>query len=186
MTRSVQSRSTEQKTRSAEQSRQSNRFAPTSGCALRLIWEVCFPGYHGLTVNSTKHRRSRRTEWYPNATVGNLPNRSCTTEKGNEEERFCLFLLCYLRNLLPESFTPCTSYVTGQGPSVPVPVPCCDGVKSMAGMMTTRPDRVAACTCFQAAAAKMQGIEYGRVITLPGHCNVDVMFDFTPDVHCDT
>ncbi|XP_042419030.1 non-specific lipid-transfer protein P5-like [Zingiber officinale] len=85
-----------------------------------------------------------------------------------------------------QSFTPCTSYATGHGPSVPVPVPCCDGVKSMAGMMTTRADRVAACTCFQAAAAKMQGIDYGRVTTLPGHCNVDATFDFTPDVHCDT
>ncbi|KAG6494467.1 non-specific lipid-transfer protein P5-like [Zingiber officinale] len=80
---------------------------------------------------------------------------------------------------------PCTAYITGHGPTVPVPVPCCKGLKFMVGLMITRADRVTACKCFKDAAVKMPDIDYGRVAALPGRCHVDAPFNFSPHINCD-
>lgn len=78
---------------------------------------------------------------------------------------------------------PCAPYITDHVDSPPLA--CCSGAKSMASLLTTRTDRVAACKCFKAAAGQLPGIDYGRVSGLPDKCHIHAQFNFTPDIDCD-
>ncbi|KAJ3674341.1 hypothetical protein LUZ60_004957 [Juncus effusus] len=68
---------------------------------------------------------------------------------------------------------PCTAYLTGKGtPSGQ----CCGGVKSLKGKVRTVADRRTACNCMRAEAARVKGMRYDLVNSLPRQCGVNLGF----------
>lgn len=76
---------------------------------------------------------------------------------------------------------PCLAYLRNGGA---VPVPCCNGVKSLNAAAQTTPDRKAACVCLKNAYASYPGIKTNYAISLPGKCGVNIPYKLSPSTDC--
>ncbi|XP_021756173.1 non-specific lipid-transfer protein 1-like [Chenopodium quinoa] len=76
---------------------------------------------------------------------------------------------------------PCLNYLKKGGS---IPANCCGGVKDLANLAKTRPDRQAACKCIK-PAAKSYGINYDLANKLPKACGVNYKINISPDIDCN-
>ncbi|KAI9196911.1 hypothetical protein LWI28_028041 [Acer negundo] len=82
------------------------------------------------------------------------------------------------------SLGPCIPYLrTGTGA---VPPACCSGVKTLAGVATTTPDRQQACKCLKSTAASISGFNYNAASGLPGKCGISIPYKLSPTTNCDS
>ncbi|XP_044495738.1 non-specific lipid-transfer protein 1-like isoform X2 [Mangifera indica] len=77
--------------------------------------------------------------------------------------------------------TPCIGYGVMGGP---VPVSCCQGIRALNAASNTTEDRQAQCNCVKEGAAKIPGLDYDRVNTLPGICGSNCPYKLTHDLDC--
>ncbi|XP_055812760.1 non-specific lipid-transfer protein 1-like [Solanum dulcamara] len=61
---------------------------------------------------------------------------------------------------------------------------CCIGVRNLANLAKTTPDRQAACKCLKSAAAAISGINYGKAAGLPAACGVNIPYKISPSTDC--
>ncbi|KAL6278300.1 hypothetical protein ACE6H2_021901 [Prunus campanulata] len=81
-----------------------------------------------------------------------------------------------------QSVGPCISYLKKGGA---VPVPCCNGIRSLIALAGTTPDRQAVCRCLVATAKSVTGIKGDLVSGLPGACKVRLPYPIGPNVDCN-
>ncbi|KAK1269311.1 hypothetical protein QJS04_geneDACA008184 [Acorus gramineus] len=78
----------------------------------------------------------------------------------------------------------CLPYVT-DGSNWPS-ANCCNGVKTVAGMVKDRGDRQTLCECLVKDKDKIPNLDMGRIQGLPANCGVQVDFPIGPDINCST
>lgn len=64
-----------------------------------------------------------------------------------------------------------------------VPSTCCAGVRNIAGMARTTPDRQAACNCIKATAIKVH-VNERNAQALPGICKVNIPYKISMSTNC--
>ncbi|KAH7866970.1 hypothetical protein Vadar_027309 [Vaccinium darrowii] len=79
------------------------------------------------------------------------------------------------------SLTPCLSYLRNGGQ---VPVPCCNGVRSLYGAAKTTADRQTACSCLKTASGSVTGVNLGNAANLPKNCGVNIPYKISPSTDC--
>ncbi|PWA97104.1 non-specific lipid-transfer protein 3 [Artemisia annua] len=82
------------------------------------------------------------------------------------------------------NMTPCVTYLTSSGDSVPSD--CCSGVNSLNNAATTTADKQAACKCLEQSASQLSDIDLEKARSLPGKCGVNLPYDISPTTDCST
>ncbi|KAK9280157.1 hypothetical protein L1049_013844 [Liquidambar formosana] len=77
--------------------------------------------------------------------------------------------------------SPCINYGINGGA---VPPECCVGVKGIHVASKTTEDRRTACSCIQAGAALIPGINYDLINSLPTQCGVNCNYTVYPSTDC--
>ncbi|KAJ0008082.1 hypothetical protein Pint_30605 [Pistacia integerrima] len=77
--------------------------------------------------------------------------------------------------------TPCIGYGVMGGV---FPASCCQGIRALNAASNTTEDRRAQCNCDKEGAAKIPGLDYDRVNTLPGICGSNCPYKLTHDLDC--
>lgn len=76
---------------------------------------------------------------------------------------------------------PCLGYLRSGGA---VPMPCCNGVKSLNSAAKTTADRQTACNCLKSAAGQIGGINPGYALGLPKSCGVNIPYKISTSTDC--
>ncbi|KAF7143614.1 hypothetical protein RHSIM_Rhsim05G0230200 [Rhododendron simsii] len=79
------------------------------------------------------------------------------------------------------SLQPCLGYLRSGGA---VPLPCCNGVKSLYSAAKTTADRQTACNCLKSASGQVGGINPGYASSLPKSCGVNIPYKISPSTDC--
>ncbi|XP_052195676.1 non-specific lipid-transfer protein 1-like [Diospyros lotus] len=77
--------------------------------------------------------------------------------------------------------SPCIPYLTGGGNPAGS---CCQGVRHLASMVTSKEDRRAACQCAKDAANSFQNIKDDAAAQLPGKCGVQLNVPISRTIDC--
>nr|KYP44729.1 Non-specific lipid-transfer protein 3 [Cajanus cajan] len=82
------------------------------------------------------------------------------------------------------NLTPCVSYVLNGGKTVPVP--CCNGIKTLYNLAHNTPDRQTVCNCIKNA---IRAIPYSKsnvdlAAGLPKKCGVNIPYKISPSTDC--
>ncbi|XP_061342785.1 non-specific lipid-transfer protein A-like [Gastrolobium bilobum] len=88
----------------------------------------------------------------------------------------------------PEAETlvfPCIGYLGGVGGAGPS-VACCDGIKNLKSSTPTTNERRAACQCLKDAAIQFPALRDDLAASLPKRCGVDVGFNITKNIDCNS
>ncbi|CAI0423827.1 unnamed protein product [Linum tenue] len=80
------------------------------------------------------------------------------------------------------NLSPCLNYLKNGGP---VPAPCCNGVRSLAGSAKTAPDRRQACQCLKTAAGGISGLKENYAAALPAACRVTIPYKISTKTNCN-
>lgn len=80
------------------------------------------------------------------------------------------------------ALAPCVSYLTQGGTPSST---CCSGVKNLAGSLSSKADRIAACNCVKAAAARYPSIKPDAASNLPSKCGVKINFPISATTNCN-
>ncbi|KAK4802077.1 hypothetical protein SAY86_000280 [Trapa natans] len=80
---------------------------------------------------------------------------------------------------------PCLQYAKSNGAG-PVPPACCNGIKAIAALAQTTPDRKTACNCLKSFSSSVSGINYGTVANLPSKCGVNIPYKISPSTNCNS
>lgn len=79
------------------------------------------------------------------------------------------------------SLAPCIVYLRSGGP---IPVPCCNGVRSLNAAARTTPDRQTACNCLKQAAGSIPNLNPNNAVGLPGACGVSIPYKISISTDC--
>ncbi|KAF5744446.1 non-specific lipid-transfer protein 1-like isoform X1 [Tripterygium wilfordii] len=77
--------------------------------------------------------------------------------------------------------TPCIGYGVLGGV---VPDACCSGIKALNAASKTAEDRRTQCQCVKEGAARIPGLNYDRVNTLPDICGSACPYKLSPTLDC--
>uniref|UniRef100_A0ACD5W9T9 Uncharacterized protein n=1 Tax=Avena sativa TaxID=4498 RepID=A0ACD5W9T9_AVESA len=78
---------------------------------------------------------------------------------------------------------PCLAYArSGGSPSAS----CCSGVRRLAGLAKSTPDKRAACNCLKNMVKGASGIKPGNAASIPSKCGVSIPYPISTSVNCNT
>ncbi|WP_102016046.1 non-specific lipid-transfer protein [Klebsiella pneumoniae] len=101
----------------------------------------------------------------------------------------CLVLLAPLANAAQScgqvqlTVAPCIGYLRRPGPSVPVP--CCNGVRTVFNQAKTVSDRQADCRCLKSTSLSLPGLNLPALAALPSKCGVNIPYKVSPTIDCN-
>ncbi|KAK7394971.1 hypothetical protein VNO78_15512 [Psophocarpus tetragonolobus] len=87
-------------------------------------------------------------------------------------------------NEVVSNLSPCISYVLNGGKTVPVP--CCNGIRTLFNLAQSTPDRQTVCKCIKNAISAFHYTKstLDLAASLPNNCALNIPYHITPSLNC--